>query len=133
MSYIPPSDPQFPSDQPQSQFGLQPQEENDKIVAALSYIFVVLVSIVVLVTDMKNKPFLKYHAYQSLVFGIAIWILPIVLSFVFIGLCLIPFALVAQFYYAYLAYTKGMFTIPLITDLTGKIFKDFPIERPETM
>lgn len=133
MSYTPPSNPQSPSGQPQPQFGLQPQEDNDKLIATLSYIFVVIVSIVVLVTDMKNKPFLKYHAYQSLVFGIAIWILPTVLSFVVVGLCLIPFALIAQFYYAYLAYTKGVFTIPLITDLTGRIFKDFPIERPGTM
>jgi uncharacterized membrane protein len=133
MSYTPPSGPFPPTDQPQPLSGLGPQDDNDKIVAALSYLFVVLVSIVVLVTDMKNKPFLKYHAYQSLVFGIAIWILPTVLSFVFFGLCLIPFALVAQFYYAYLAYTKGIFTIPLISDLTRSIFKDFPVERPGTM
>lgn len=131
MSFTPGDGPQPPMEQPQ--FNLQPQDDNDKVVAALSYIFVVLVSIVILVTDMKNKPFLKYHAYQSLVFGIAIWILPTVLSFAVIGLCLIPFALVAQFYYAYLAYTKGTFTIPLITDLTGKIFKDFPMERPNTL
>ncbi len=133
MSYTPPSDPLPPSGQPQPQFGLQPQEDNDKIIAALSYIFVVIVSVIVLATDMKNKPFLKYHAYQSLVFGLAIWILPIVLSFVFIGFCLMPFAVVAQCYYAYLAYTKGIFTIPLITNLTGQLFKDFPIERPGTM
>lgn len=133
MSFTPGGGPQPPMGQPQPGFDVQPQEDNDKIIAALSYIFVVLVSIVILVTDMKNKPFLKYHAYQSLVFGIAIWILPAVLSFVFIGLCLIPIALVAQFYYAYLAYTKGIFTIPLITDLTGKIFKDFPIERPTAL
>ena len=127
--YNPPPGPQGGMPYPD----LQPQDDNDKLMAALSYVVVVLMSIVILATDMKNKPFLKYHAYQSLVFGIAIWILPTVLSFVVIGLCLMPFAFIAQLYYAYLAYTKGIFTIPLITDLTAKLFKDFPVQQGGTL
>ena len=125
--------PMYPSGGGMSSQDLQPQEDNDKIMAALSYILIVIMSVIILATDMKNKPFLKYHAYQSLVFGIAIWILPFVLSFVFIGFCLMPIAFLAQLYYAYLAYTKGVFTIPLITDLTGKLFKDFPGQTSGTI
>jgi uncharacterized membrane protein len=106
--------------------GLQPQEENDKILAAIAYIFTPIMSIVVLVTDMKNKPFLKYHAYQSLTVGIALIILYTVLTITFVGLCLAPALFVAQCYWAYMAYSKGTFTIPLITDLTAKFFSDFP-------
>lgn len=107
---------------------LQPQEDNDKIVAALAYIFCPILGIIVLLTDMKNKPFLKFHAYQSITFGIALvilWIIASFLSVFLIGCLIMPVLLVAQFYYAYVAYSKGVFTIPLVTDLTANMFKDF--------
>src|SRR5439155_1606030 len=70
-------------DQPPAQYGgmppqsLQPQEDNDKIMAALCYLLapIIVMSVVVLATDMKNKPFLKYHAYQSLTLGIGLAII----------------------------------------------------------
>ena len=105
---------------------IQPQEDNDRIIAALSYILSPILSIVILVTDMKNKPFLKYHAYQSLIFGIALIIVYTVLALTFFGLCLAPLLFIGQLYYAYLAYSKGIFTIPVLTDLTRNFFKDFP-------
>jgi uncharacterized membrane protein len=119
-------------DQPPAQYGgmppqsLQPQEDNDKIMAALCYILPILMSVIILVTDMKNKPFLKYHAYQSLVLGVALWVVYIVLGITVFGLCLLPIPFVLQIYYAYLAYSKGIFTIPLVTNLTAQFFKDFP-------
>lgn len=106
--------------------GLQPQEDNDKILAALAYIFAPIISIIILVTDMKNKPFLKYHAYQSLVVGIALVVLYTILGITIVGLCAAPLLIVAQFYFAYQAYAKGIFTIPVVTDLTAKFFSDFP-------
>ena len=122
-----------PAGQPQSPYGapppsIQPQEDSDKIVAALCYIFAPILSVIILVTDMKNKPFLKYHAYQSLTFGIAIavaWFIAIPLAAVLIGCFIMPVLLVAQLFYAYQAYAKGIFTIPLVTDLTSQFFKDF--------
>lgn len=112
---------------------IEPQEDSDKIVAALSYIFTPIISIIVLVTDMKNKTYLKYHAYQSLVFGIALIIIYTFLTFTFFGLCLAPLLFIAQLYYAYLAYARGTFTIPLITDLTKNFFKDFPDSSSPTL
>jgi len=47
---------------------LEVEEEitsNDKILGALCYL-VWIVAVVVLLTDMKERPFLKYHAVQSL-------------------------------------------------------------------
>ena len=112
--------------QDMSSQSLQPQEDNDKIIAALAYIFCPLLGIVVLVTDMKNKPFLKYHAYQSIVVGVALVALYIVLGITLVGLCASPLLIIGQFYFAYQAYAKGIFTIPLVTDLTKSLFKDFP-------
>jgi uncharacterized membrane protein len=120
------SQPPYGSPSPSS---LQPQEDNDKIFAALSYIIAPIMSAVILLTDMKNKPFLKYHAYQSLVLGLALIIIYTILGFTVVGLCLTPALIIGQFYFAYQAYTKGIFAIPGLTDLTAKFFKDFPAGR----
>ena len=106
---------------PQQDFQPQ-QEDSDKIIAALAYIFCPWVSVLILVTDMKNKPFLKYHAYQ----GLTLALVAFVLSCTVVGLCLLPFVLIAQFWFAYQAYATGYFVIPTLTDWTAKLFKDFP-------
>ena len=118
--------PMYPSGGGMSSQDLRPQEDNDKIMAALSYILIVIMSVVILATDMKNKPFLKYHAYQSLTLGIALFVLYVILSITVVGLCVPPLLFLVQLWYGYQAYTKGVFTIPVVTDLTGKLFKDFP-------
>ena len=122
-----------PYGQEQPPFGMpqdvQPQEESDKIIAALSYIFLIIVGVIILVTDMKNKPYLKFHAYQSITFGLILtvgWVIASVLSVAIIGLCFMPILFLIPFYPAYLAYTKGVFKLPLVTDLTYNIFKDCP-------
>lgn len=109
--------------------GAQPQEDNDKLIGALSYVFWILVGIIILVTDMKNKPILKFHAYQSITLGLVLmvlWIIASALSIVIIGFCLMPVLFLIPFYPAYLAYSKGPFRLPMITDLTYNIFKDCP-------
>lgn len=128
--------PQYGSQQQygQSPFGgppldVQPQEENDKLIAALAYIICPLLGIIVLLTDMKNKPFLKFHAYQSIVFGIAIaivWFISIPLIFIAVGCITGLVALVAQIFVAYQVYTKGIYKIPFVSDLTYNIFKETP-------
>ena len=112
---------------------LQPQEDNDKIMAALCYFLIVIMSVVILATDMKNKPFLKYHAYQSLTLGIALFVIYTILGITVVGLCLSPLLLLVQLWYTYQAYTKGVFTIPVVTDLTAKLFKDFPGQSSGTL
>src|SRR5919199_2378837 len=124
--------PMYPSGGMSSQ-DLQPQEDNDKIMAALSYILIVIMSVVILATDMKNKPFLKYHAYQSLTLGIALFVVYIILSITVVGLCVAPLLFLVQLWYGYQAYTKGIFTIPVVTDLTAKLFKDFPGQTTSAM
>ena len=114
----------------QSPYGsIQPQEESDKIVAALCYIFAPILGVIILVTDMKNKPFLKFHAYQSITFGIALivlWTIASFLAVVLIGCFIMPVLLAAQIWYAYQAYAKGTFKIPGVTDITYNLFKDTP-------
>lgn len=128
MQQPPPYGQQSPYGMPPQQ-DIQPQEDSDKIVAALAYIFPILVGVIILVTDMKNKPFMKFHAYQSITFGVIIavgWIIASVLSAVIIGLCFMPILFLLPFYPAYLAYSKGVFRLPGVTDLTYNLFKDCP-------
>jgi uncharacterized membrane protein len=104
--------------------------DNDKLMAALSYFFTPIVGIIVLLVDtMKVRPYQKYHAIQSIglfVAEIVFYVLACVLyvacttvSLGFLGFCLwvvffIP--LIPNIYYTYLAYAKpSYFEIPVLT------------------
>ena len=86
---------------------------DDKLWALLSYIFAPLVGIIVLLMeDKKNRPFLRYHAIQSLALSVAYMITCVVV----IGCCLSPIYLVAIIYYGIKAYNGEYVTIPFLTD-----------------
>ncbi len=116
--------------------GVRPENENDKLIAALCYIFLFLVPIIVLVTDMKDRRFTKIHAYQGLVFGAAAVALYIIVGICwtvasavfFLLACVVGFLwlipLAVGIYFAFLVYTKDAVELPLITDLTKSVFKD---------
>jgi len=121
----PPTQP--PIQPPSSQSG----ESNDRLWAALSYIFTPLVPIIVLaMDDTKNKPYPRYHAVQALgLFG-AMFLFWILASVVFVCGSLVTFGLlgcvlwilfflpiIPALYYAYLAYTGKPFDIPMVTNL----------------
>lgn len=84
---------------------------DDKLWAALSYIFFPLISIILLVMEEKKaRPFIKYHAVQSLVIGIVMWII----AAVTLGCGAILFLI--MFYWAYKAYQGEMFEIPVVSN-----------------
>ncbi len=92
---------------------------DDKLWGALSWVPIIgpIVAIVVLLMeDKKNRPFMKYHAVNSLAVAVVI----AVTSLVGIGLCLGAIAFFVQLYWAYQAYQGQMFEIPLITDFVKK-------------
>lgn len=103
--------------------------DNDKLMAALSYFLTPLVGIIVLLVEtMKVRPYQRYHAIQSiglfaaeLVFYVLACILYIACSAISLGilacvlwvLFLLP--LIPNIYYAYVAYTKpAYFEIPFL-------------------
>lgn len=121
--------------------GVRPEQENDKLIGALCYVFWFLVPIIILVTDMKNSRFAKVHAYQGIVFGAAglafflifcvllnimglaiggfiAWMLQCVLWII----AILP-GLVGL-YFAYLVFTKEQVELPFLTDATKSVFKD---------
>ncbi|MBI5052571.1 MAG: hypothetical protein HZC38_14480 [Chloroflexi bacterium] len=93
-------------------------DSNDKLMAALSYP-IPLVGLIILISDtMKVKPFLKFHAVQSLALNVVLWVGFMAISFVTAGCGAIcaPVILLAMLYPAYKAYQGEMFAIPTLTD-----------------
>lgn len=90
---------------------------DDKLWAALAYVFTPLVPIILLLMeDKKNRPFIKAHNMQALIWGVVFYIIVTVTSFFIIGLCIWPIGLILQLYWAYKAYQGEMIEIPVLTN-----------------
>jgi uncharacterized membrane protein len=91
---------------------------DDKLWAALAYVFTPLVPIIVLlIADKKDRPFIKAHNMQALIWGIALYVIGAVTSPI-LGLgCLIWLVgFLIQLYWAYQAYQGKMVAIPVVSD-----------------
>lgn len=96
---------------------------DDKLWAALSYVFAPLVGIIaLLMEDKKSRPFIKFHAVQSIAASIAFWIVSTIVIAVTIGfggLC-VPLLWLVFLYWAYQAYQGQDVKIPLVSDFIRK-------------
>ena len=59
---------------------------DDKLWAALGYPIPLIAIIALLMEEKKDRPFIKFHAVQSIAFNIAIWAIILVLSVVTLGI-----------------------------------------------
>lgn len=96
---------------------------DDRLWAALAYVFTPLSPIIILLMqNKKDRPFIKAHNMQALVYGVVLtllWFIAGFLTVALIGLCLYPFLFIAwlvALYWAYQAYQGKMVTIPMVTD-----------------
>ncbi len=86
---------------------------DDKLWAALAYVFSPLIPIVLmLMEDKKNRPFIKAHNAQALALGI----LTVLTSAFCVGLLVWLY----QLYCAYKAYQGEYVNIPVLTDFIKK-------------
>lgn len=90
---------------------------DDKLWAAIGYPIVLVAIIVLFMEEKKNRPFIKYHAVQSIAANVVFYVLGIILTTVTFGFGGICFGLVwlVFFYWAYQAYQGLMFEIPVVT------------------
>lgn len=103
--------------------------DNDKLMAALSYPIPLVAIIILLVEDMKARPFQRYHAVQALAANLVVWVLVMLLgcilaavTFFIGGLCGIG-SIVLWFvtlYWAWEAYQGKYFEIPYVTEFIRK-------------
>ena len=112
--------------------------DSDRLMAALAYATQVVIPIVIpgimlLSEENKNRPYLKYHAVQSLGFLVAAVIYEVLATIVFTGFTVITAGCLAcvlwvlfllpaipAAYYAYQAYQGVYFEIPLLTEFLVK-------------
>ncbi len=96
---------------------------DDKLWSALSYVFAPIVGIIVLLLeDKKSRPFIKYHAVQSIAISVVVFLLSIIITtitFGFGGLC-VPLAWLVFLYWAYKAYQGEYVQIPWVSDFIKK-------------
>ena len=59
--------------------------DQDRLMAALAWIIPILAIVMLLVEDMKNRPFQKYHAVNSLAFSVIFFVVMSILSAVTFG------------------------------------------------
>ena len=91
---------------------------DDKLWAALAYVFSPLVPIILLLMeDKKNRPFIKAHNMQALILGLIEVVLYVVIGWTLVGLCLPLLLWVVMLYWAYKAFQGEYVKVPVITDL----------------
>lgn len=92
---------------------------DDKLWAALSYVFAPIVGIIVLLMEeKKTRPFVKFHGVQSIVASVAVWIVVAIIATLtlgFGGLCA-PLVWLVFLYWAYQAYQGQTVNIPVVTN-----------------
>lgn len=123
-----------------SSFSPNYHSSESRLIASLCYVFLIVVPVLVLVSDLRGNRFLRYHGYQGLATGVlflvaylllipgATWILLNIPCIGWSFACLAPFIYVAgfglQFYWAYLAYQGQQFSIPIISAIASAYVQD---------
>jgi uncharacterized membrane protein len=114
---------------------LSPSKNDSKILAAISYLFGTIVSLIIYLLAKEDK-WLRFHALQALVFDIAfvaVYMVIVVLAFATtfatmgVGLiCVLPLFLVipaymlAKLWWAYRSFKGEHFETPYISDIVKK-------------
>jgi uncharacterized membrane protein len=91
---------------------------DDKLWAALGYPIVLIAIIVLFMEEKKARPFIKFHAIQSIAANVVFFIIATILAVVtlgFGGICA-PLLWLVFFYWAYKAYQGELFDIPVVTN-----------------
>jgi uncharacterized membrane protein len=88
---------------------------DDRLWAALTYIFSPLIPIILLVLDdYKNRSYIRYHSIQALVVGIVLSVLVPIIAILTAGCGVILWLI--MFYWAYKAYQGEWVEIPIVTN-----------------
>jgi len=94
---------------------------DDKLWVLLAYIFTPIVPVIILLmADKKNRPFIKAHNAQALAWGVVLYVISIILSFVVVGACIGGLGLILNIFWGIRAYQGNYIKIPVITDFVKK-------------
>lgn len=90
---------------------------DDKLWAALGYPIFIIALIMLFVEGKKDRPFIKFHAVQSLALNIVAWVVTIIISVITLGIGAIcaPVVFLLLIWPAVLAYQGKYFEVPVVT------------------
>jgi uncharacterized membrane protein len=90
---------------------------DDKLWAALGYPIFIIALIMLFVEGKKDRPFIKFHAVQSLALNLVAWVVTIILSVVTLGIGAVcaPVVFLLLIWPAVLAYQGKYFEVPVVT------------------
>jgi uncharacterized membrane protein len=91
---------------------------DDKLWSALGYPIPLISIIVLLMEEKKARPFIKFHAVQSLVFNVVLWVLIFIISAVTLGFGAIcaPLLWLVTLWPAWDSYNGKYTELPVITN-----------------
>ena len=94
---------------------------DDKLWAALAWVFWPIAIVILLMEDRKSRAFQKYHAVSSLAFVVAFFVAYIIITTITFGIgCFLGLLGLIVFYWAYKAYQGEWVVVPLLTDFIKK-------------
>jgi uncharacterized membrane protein len=104
------------------QFNPSPEiSDDDRLWAMLSYILSPIVPIILLlIPEKRERPFLKAHVAQSLVFGVAVYLISALIGGIILGTIIRIAGFVFEIIWGLAANRGEYVTIPVITDLCKK-------------
>jgi len=104
------------------QFNPSPEiSDDDRLWAMLSYILSPIVPIILLLLpEKRERPFLKAHVAQSLVFGVAVYLISALFGGIILGTIIRIAGFVFEIIWGLAANRGEYVTIPVITDLCKK-------------
>jgi uncharacterized membrane protein len=104
------------------QFNPSPEiSDDDRLWAMLSYILSPIVPIILLlIPEKRERPFLKAHVAQSLVFGVAVYLISALFGGIILGTIIRIAGFVFEIMWGLAANRGEYVTIPVITDLCKK-------------
>jgi uncharacterized membrane protein len=88
---------------------------DDKLWAALGYPIFPIALIMLFMEEKKNRPFIKFHAVQSLALNVVLWVVVIILSVTVILAICDPVLWLLMIWPAILAYQGKYFEVPVVT------------------
>ncbi len=90
---------------------------DDKLWAALGYPIFIIALVMLFVEGKKDRPFIKFHAVQSLALNLVAWVVTIIISVVTLGIGAIcaPIVFLLLIWPAVLAFQGKYFEVPVVT------------------
>lgn len=90
---------------------------DDKLWALLAYVLSPIVPIIILLmADKKDRPFIRAHNLQALIWGAIVSIVGSLTIPFLIGLCILPLGFILEIYWGYKAYQGEQVNIPVLTN-----------------